>query len=146
MNLSADQRIARTLLRQLLHPTTTRLPARQLTAAVAQHVQPLTLLTLSHTLEQLGIETLATRLPPAQLGELPCPAIAFLALGAGGCFAVVHSADARLVTWEHPEYGRLTTTTATFVHLWTGIVLMAELEERVPRLRRLIGWWRRSRR
>lgn len=130
MQLTPDQRAARTLLGHLLRPTTTPIDTRRLTAALAAHAQPLTLLALRDTLSALAVDTLATRLTPAQLQELPCPAVAYLGLGTSGCFVVVYAVDERTVTWRHPDYGRLSTTHATFARVWTGIVLMAELEYR----------------
>lgn len=130
MNPTPDQLAAQTLLHCLLHPTTTRVFAPRLATLVAQCEQPLTLLALSTVLAQLEVETLATRVAAAELAEMPFPALAYLTLGRSGCFVVLYAADARSVTWAHPEYGRLSTTLAVFERIWSGIVLLTELEYR----------------
>ena len=130
MKLNPDQIVARTLLSSLLRPTTTTVPARRLGAAVAQHEQPLTLLALREVLTLLEVDTLATRLMPEDLPELPCPALAYLSIGHVGCFVVVYKADQNAISWRHPEYGCLSTTLATFARIWSGIVLLAELDYR----------------
>lgn len=130
MSPTPDHLAAQALLRRLLFPTTTRVPTPRLAALVAQQPQPLTLLALSTVLEQLEVETLATRLAAAELAEMPLPAVAYLSMGQGGYFAVLYAADARTVTWAHPVYGRLATTHAVFERVWSGIVLLTALDYR----------------
>jgi ABC-type bacteriocin/lantibiotic exporter with double-glycine peptidase domain len=142
-NLTPDQLAAQELLQRLLHPTTTRVSRHRLATIVAQSGQPLTLLALSTMLAHLEVETLATRVVSTELTEMPFPAISYLSLGRSGCFVILYEADQRTVTWSHPEYGRLCTTLAVFDHIWSGILLLTELEYRAGYPAGKARGWRR---
>ena len=83
------------------------------------------LLAASDALNEWKIENVAAKINTEQLGELPTPFLAYLAVE-GGIFAVVNAVKDDTVTWTHTKEGFKRERTAEFLNKWNGVVLMAE--------------------
>ena len=83
------------------------------------------LLAASDALNEWKVENVAAKIKPEQLGELPTPFLAYLAVE-GGIFAVVKAVKDDAVEWTHTKEGFKREKTAEFLNKWNGVVLMAE--------------------
>lgn len=76
--------------------------------------------------EQIGFEAKGVELEPADLEEIPLPAIAHLKLKSGGHhFVVIYKVSGRRVKIMDPAHGRMIQLDLdTFMAQWTGVAIL----------------------
>ncbi|HEV2755954.1 MAG TPA: vitamin K epoxide reductase family protein [Actinomycetota bacterium] len=104
-----------------------RLPysARLVSAAVAAHPQPQSLLALVQVAPSLGLRITAARVEPEGLGDLQLPAIAHFE-GEPGGFGVIERVTAESVEVWDGANGRRRVARDDFLARWSGIVALPE--------------------
>ncbi|MFN2587578.1 MAG: vitamin K epoxide reductase family protein [Actinomycetota bacterium] len=107
-----------------------RLPysARLVSAALAAHPQPQSLLALVQVAPSVGLRITAARVEPEGLDELQLPAVAHFA-GEPGGFGVLERVDAATVDVWDGRNGRRRVPRGEFLAHWSGIVALAERDD-----------------
>ncbi|MDQ4025484.1 MAG: cysteine peptidase family C39 domain-containing protein [Actinomycetota bacterium] len=104
-----------------------RLPysGRLVSAAVAAHPQPQSLLALVQVAPRLGLRITAARVEPEGLDDLQLPAIAHFAGEPGGFGVIERVAPDAVEVWDGRN-GRRSVPRGEFLRYWSGIVALAE--------------------
>lgn len=104
-----------------------RLPysARLVSAAVAAHAQPQSLLALVQVAPDLGLRVTAARVEPEGLDDLQVPAIAHFAGEPGGFGVIERMGPDSVEVWDG-RAGRQRVARDEFLRHWSGIVALAE--------------------
>ncbi|MDQ3914777.1 MAG: cysteine peptidase family C39 domain-containing protein [Actinomycetota bacterium] len=107
-----------------------RLPysGRLVSAAVAAHPQPQSLLALVQVAPGLGLRITAARVEPDGLDDLELPAVAHFA-GEPGGFGVVERVGPEGVTVWDSRNGRRRVSRDEFLRRWSGVVAVAERDD-----------------
>lgn len=87
-------------------------------------------LSLSETLSDLAIDNMAVSITADRLEEVPFPAVAHFSRGH---FVVLDSFENGQVSYFDPAKGNITQPVEEFVQEWSGVLLMAELDEKTHR-------------
>lgn len=124
MKLNPTEKNAFEATNMLLYLSKVRVTARSLRNALWQHPDFPSLSALSDVLTDFNVPNMATRLAPDRLSEIPLPALAHLQID-GGIFAPVRKVGST-IEWLHTQRGWQTDTYNDFVHIWTGVALLAE--------------------
>lgn len=85
------------------------------------------ILALSETLSDLNIENMAVNIGSDRLDEVPFPAVAHFTKGH---FVVLDNFKNNQVTYFDPAEGHITQALDEFENEWSGVLLMAELDEK----------------
>ncbi|EAY24620.1 vitamin K epoxide reductase family protein [Microscilla marina] len=109
-------------LQQLGAKVTPQTIERQLTT----HPAYPSVLSLSETLSDLSIENMAVSITTDRLEEVPYPAIAHFSRGH---FVVLDGLENGQLTYFDPAKGHVTQSVEEFAAEWSGVLLMAELDE-----------------
>lgn len=99
-----------------------------LRAALEQHPDYPSLLSLGDTLDRYHIENAALRIDAEQLALLQVPYIAHLRTN-GGTFVLVESATADVFIYRNEKGKRFTEPREEFLKKWSGVVFIAEPNE-----------------
>lgn len=87
-------------------------------------------LSLSETLSDLAIDNMAVSITADRLEEVPFPAVAHFSRGH---FVVLDSFENGQVSYFDPAKGHITQSLGEFVPEWSGVLLMAELDQETHR-------------
>lgn len=105
-----------------------RLNVRVTTSSIQElvnHPSYPSLAAISESLTEWNIPNLSVQLTPAQLSEIPCPAIAHLRQNSGH-FVVIEEVIGGEVRYTDPAMGPITETLEEFQKHWTGVLLLVE--------------------
>lgn len=112
------------LVRKLRLPYSSRL----VSAAVAGHPQPQSLLALVQVAPNLGLRITAARVEPEGLDELRLPAVVHFAGDRGGFAVLERVSEAEVELWDS-VHGRRRVPRDVFRAHWSGIVALAERDD-----------------
>lgn len=110
----------------LLHKLEAKVTPATIDQMLTTHPSYPSILALSESLSDLHIENIAANIGGEMLHEVPLPAIAHLKKGH---FVVLEDFANERVSYFDPEQGKMTHSLNDFENQWSGVVLMAELDE-----------------
>jgi uncharacterized membrane protein len=96
---------------------------------ILTHPQYPSLLSLSDTLEEYGVESVAAKLGPDRLDELPLPGIVQVSLANGAFFNVITAVSENMVSVFDEKGKQKDISRLDFLKMWTGVSLLAEAKE-----------------
>jgi len=96
---------------------------------ILTHPQYPSLLSLSDTLEEYGVESVAAKLGPERLDELPSPGIVQVSLANGTFFNVITAVSENMVSVFDEKGKQKDISRLDFLKMWTGVSLLAEAKE-----------------
>lgn len=125
MRLTPNEQNAFQTTRQLLRLAGVRVTDASLKTALYHHPDFPSLLAIGDVLKEFQVKSLATRVSPERLIEVPVPALAYL-LPNGGTFVTLRNITSDTVEWYHERRGWQTDTFTNFVALWNGVLLLID--------------------
>lgn len=117
--------VCKSLLRTLEVPFTQNF----LKEKILTHPQYPSLLSISDTLEEYGVETMAVKLSADRLDEVPLPVIVQVALVEGSFFNVITGFTGQVVSLLDEKGNQKDLSKVDFVNIWTGVSLLVEAGE-----------------
>ncbi len=109
-----------------LHKLGAKFTATTIKRLLNTHPAYPSVLSLTEALSDLKIENMAVNIGAEQLPEVPLPSIAHLSKGH---FVVLDDLNGNEVTYFDPEVGKVTQSLSAFEEQWSGVLVMAELDE-----------------
>lgn len=96
---------------------------------VLTHPQCPSLLSISDTVEEYGVESMAVKLGPDRLGDFPAPGIVQVSLANGTFFNVVTAVSENSVSVFDEKGRQKDIPRLDFLRRWTGVGLLVEARE-----------------
>ena len=96
---------------------------------ILTHPQYPSLLAISETLEEYGVESMAAKLGPDRLDDFPLPGIVQVSLPNGSYFNVITAVSENLVSLFDEEGKKKDVSRLDFLKSWTGVSLLVEAGE-----------------
>lgn len=96
---------------------------------ILTHPQYPSLLSLSDTLEECGVESVAAKLGPERLDDFPLPGIVQVSLANGTFFNVITAVSENMVSVFDEKGKQKDISRLDFLKMWTGVCLLVETKE-----------------
>lgn len=96
---------------------------------ILTHPQYPSLLSLSDTLEEYGVESVAAKLGPERLDDFPLPGIVQVSLANGTFFNVITAVSENMVSVFDEKGKQKDISRLDFLKMWTGVCLLVETKE-----------------